>query len=432
LGIELVVAHYDHGLRRAEDAVETRFVRDLADSMDLPCETEGASGLAGGTPSSLEEKARDARYAFLDRVREKSGASRIAMGHNLNDQAETVLMRLLRGSGPSGLAGIPPVRDRTIIRPLIDTVREEILAYLEARGLGYVTDSSNLETRHLRNRIRLELLPLLLDYQPRLVEHLGRLAAILRGEDRYMETLAEAWIHGEADAEPANGVTISLSSFLGLPLPMRNRVARQLLARVKGDLRRIESAHIRSIDRLAGGDKPQAAIDLPKGIVARRVYDRLTLERVPLKGGFGFHYLLEGPGTYLLKEIDRRITLTEGPAKEEIRWNRSSNAACLDAGGLQYPLEIRNFQPGDRLVPLGMKGHKKIKDLFVDLKVPSRLRQSTPILLSRGKTVWVCGYRIDDRFKVTKDTRRVLKVVLSRDAGCPDPLPDALAKGGPP
>lgn len=432
LGIELVVAHYDHGLRQAEDASETRFVRELAASMHLTFETEKDSALAGGTPSSLEERARNARYEFLGRMQEKHGASRIAVGHNLNDQAETVLMRLLRGSGPSGLAGIPPVRDRTVIRPLIDTGREEILAYLEARGLGHVTDSSNLEPGHLRNRIRLEVLPLLLAYQPRLVEHLGRLAALLREEDDHMEALAEAWVLEEAESSPPEGVTVSRASFLALPPPMRRRVTRRLLARVKGDLRRIASGHIRSIDSLAQGDRPQGAVHLPRGMVARRVYDRLTLERAPFRDGSGFHYRLEGPGTYLIEEIGRRITLTEGPAQGEIPRSGSSNAACLDAESLQYPLEIRNFRPGDRIVPLGMKGHKKIKRLFVDLKVPSSLRRSTPILLSGGKTVWVCGYRIDDRFKVTEDTRRILRVVLSRDTGRTDPPGDAPAQGGTP
>lgn len=175
LGVELFVAHFDHGLRPDDDEAETRFVKSLAASLDLPFETKKAfpSMLTGAGP--LEERARNARYRFLEEVKEKFSAQKIAVGHNLNDQAETVFMRLLRGSGTSGLAGIPPVRDGHIIRPLIEISREEILTYIEQRGIKYLTDPSNFKTRFLRNRIRLELLPNLKQIQPRIIELLGRL-----------------------------------------------------------------------------------------------------------------------------------------------------------------------------------------------------------------------------------------------------------------
>ena len=190
LEIRLVVAHYDHGLREKEDEAETRFVRRLASSLALPFESEKASLLKEGITSSVEERARNARYAFFESLKDKLCAQKIALGHNLNDQAETVLMRLLRGSGPSGLAGIPPSRENTIIRPLIEIRREEIESYLKSRELTYVIDSSNLQTDYLRNKIRLELLPRLLEYQPRLIDHLGQLASIIWGDNKYLETPA--------------------------------------------------------------------------------------------------------------------------------------------------------------------------------------------------------------------------------------------------
>ncbi|MDP6180938.1 MAG: tRNA lysidine(34) synthetase TilS, partial [Desulfatiglandales bacterium] len=193
LAVRLVVAHYNHGLRGGEDESETRFVRHLASAMNFPFETENASFFIEGKTASLEERARNARYEFLERLKGKLHAQKIAMGHHLNDQAETVLMRLLRGSGPSGLAGIPPKRDDTIIRPLIELKREEIDSYVKRRELSYRVDRSNFDTRYLRNKIRLELLPLLLEYQPQFVEHLGQLAVILREDDKYLETEAEKW-----------------------------------------------------------------------------------------------------------------------------------------------------------------------------------------------------------------------------------------------
>jgi len=154
LDITLIAAHFEHGLRPMEDPCETALVKEYAYSRNLPFETEKASGINSHS-SSLEEKARNLRYSFLERVRSKYNAQKIAMGHNLNDQAETVLMRLLRGSGMTGLSGIPPVRDNTIIRPLIDTLREDVIEYLEQKSLKYAVDSSNNNTRFTRNRIRL-------------------------------------------------------------------------------------------------------------------------------------------------------------------------------------------------------------------------------------------------------------------------------------
>ncbi len=412
LGIKLVVAHLDHGLREGEDEAETRFVRGLAFSMDLPFESEKAIYLTNGTAGSVEEKARNARFAFLEGLRSRLSANRIALGHHLNDQAETVLMRLLRGSGPSGLAGIPPIRDKTIIRPLIETTREEIESYLKTRDLGYVVDRSNLQTDYLRNKIRLELLPSLLEYQPRLVEHLGQLADVLRNEDTYMEEQAEDWIMKEADRGATSEVVIALPSFLGLPQPMRNRVIRLILRRIKKDLRRINSGHIESVAELAQNENPHASLNLPNGLMVKRSYDRMVF-KIGVGHGLGeFRYLLDGAGTYHIAEIERTICLVVREPTVDQNKERDGKTAYLDAEKLQFPLIIRNFRPGDRFVPLGMTGHKKIKDFFIDLKVPVETRTSIPLLVSDDRPVWICGYRIDDRYKVTSKTRKVLEASL--------------------
>ncbi|MCJ7595459.1 MAG: tRNA lysidine(34) synthetase TilS [Desulfobacterales bacterium] len=412
LDVRLVVAHYDHGLRPDEDEAETQFTRDLAASLNLPFETEKASCLFEGRPPSLEEKARNARYAFLERVRKKAQAHKIALGHNLNDQAETVIMRLLRGSGPSGLAGIPPMRNKTIIRPLIQVRREEIEAFLAARNLSYVTDSSNLQARYLRNRIRQEVIPLLTSYQPRLVEHLGQMAETLRGENEYLDQIAEDWLNREAAPGPGGELSVPLSAFAGLIRPLRNRVTRRIIKRVKKDLRRISHEHIQSVSILAGAARPQGVLNLPKGMTIIKSYDRLhfTASR-PAKAG-PFNYSLSGPGTIHLEEIGRTLSIEEMETAGDLGLEAPPGIAYLDADKLQYPLLLRNFRPGDRFMPLGMKGHKKVKAFFADLKIPSYLRNATPILIYRDTPVWICGFRIDERFKVTPLTRKVLKVTI--------------------
>ncbi|MFC1534165.1 tRNA lysidine(34) synthetase TilS [Thermodesulfobacteriota bacterium] len=413
LDIRLVVAHYNHGLRKAEDESETRLVQHIAESMELPFETGKASLLKKDT-ASMEEKAREARYTFLETVREKFNAQKIAVGHNLNDQAETVLMRLLRGSGPSGLAGIPPVRDKRIIRPLIEIKREEIMTYLTARELPYAVDSSNTDTRYLRNRIRLELLPLMLDYQPRLIERLGRLSVILRDEDSYMELQAADWVKKEVEQDSDDLISFPISSFNKLHGSIRNRITRHLLKKIGKNLRRIDYNHIRSASGLSECGNPQAMIDLPNGITLKKLYDRLLFTlKAEQEVSHEFNYVIEGPGTIHMEHIGRIITLEELKGGMDPDTDTSKSTAYLDGDKLRHPLVVRNFRPGDRFIPLGMKGHKKVKDFYIDLKIPSETRASTPILTSQDVPVWICGYRLDDRFKVTSRTKKILKVTIS-------------------
>ncbi len=214
--VELTVAHFDHGLRPGEDEAETLLVQSLARSLNLTFETAMASMESGISGASLEEKARDARYLYLEQLRLKLSADKIAVGHNMNDQAETVLMRLLRGSGLSGLSGIPPFREGIVIRPLIELTRGEIESFLKQRRLRYAIDSSNLKNHHLRNRIRNELIPSLSKYQPRIVEVLGQTAEIIKREDEFMESAADEWVRINANADESRGINISSSSLSGI------------------------------------------------------------------------------------------------------------------------------------------------------------------------------------------------------------------------
>ena len=413
LRIKLVVAHYDHGLRPAEDKSETRFVRSLAASLNLHFETEKASLLKTENTASTEEKARDARYKFLERLKAKLNAQKIATGHTLNDQAETVLMRFLRGSGPTGLAGIPPCRDNMIIRPLIELNRAGIESYVKDRGLTCVSDSSNVETHYLRNKIRLELLPLLLEYQPKLIEHLGQLAALMRGEDEYLESIVASWVKKKAKQTSENEIFVPVTSFVTLPRPLRNRVARHLLMKIGKSLRRIDQGHIQSVYHLALSKNPHATIDLPNGLKINKRYDRLFFTSGRSPKPRDFWYSFEGPGTFSLEQISRSISLVEIEEGVAVKMEGSPWVAYFDTDTILYPLILRNFRPGDRFVPLGMKGHKKIKDFFIDLKIPAEMRPLIPILVNQDTPMWVCGHRIDERFKVTRETKKILKVTIS-------------------
>jgi len=411
MGLELIVAHFNHGLRPEEDEIETQFVKDFAEHLNLPFVVKKADSELKKEGSSLEELARKARYNFLESVRALRKADRIAVGHTMNDQAETVIMRLLRGSGPSGLAGIPPIRDGVIIRPLLNIKGEEVEEYIKEQNLTYMIDSSNLKLTYLRNRIRLEILPILTQLQPNLIEQLALTADILRGENEYLDSLAEAWIQNAVDPGEQGLLSIPLDLIQTLPSALKGRVLRALIKKIRKNLFRIEYDHVLAVSDLINSQKPQGRLDLPDGLVVTKVYDSLEMsmnESEPQN----YQYTLEGPGCYHIDEIDRTLTLTIIKNSGLIYKNSDESISFLDADKIHFPILVRNFRPGDRFIPLGMDGHKKVKDFFIDLKVPDKKRYSVPVLIYGKTPIWLCGYRIDDRFKVTPSTKRTLRAVI--------------------
>ncbi|OQY48831.1 MAG: tRNA lysidine(34) synthetase TilS [Desulfobacteraceae bacterium 4572_87] len=415
--LELMVAHFDHSLRPQDDEHETRFVASLAASKNLPFMTQKALSSPAKSGKSLEEEARDWRYAFLDHAKNAHGAHKIALGHTLDDQAETVIMRLLRGSGPTGLSGIPPVRNHHIIRPLIDISRREILDYIARRDLRYITDPSNVEKQHLRNRIRLDLLPELKTYQPRIVEILGQTAGIMRDETQWMETEAERWIAEFVEVIETEKYLVPLKAFGVLAAALQNQVVRQIIKRVQGGLRRISLRHIDAIKSLLEG-RPQATLNLPSGVLVEKSYETLlfTKNRDTLEDreNNGFHHILEGLGVFNLEPVSCTVTIEEIKAEEvSPKDSPSPWVACFDADRIEYPLIVRSFLPGDRFVPLGMTGHKKVKDFFMDRKIPFNIRKNLPLLCQGKNPIWVCGLRIDNRFKVHSETKKVVQISLS-------------------
>ena len=412
LNFSIVVAHLDHGFRPREDEKETRFVTGLAKRFDLPLACSKAHFETEELKSSIEEKAREIRYQFLEKVLADYHAQKIALGHNLNDQAETVLMHFLRGTGPTGLAGMPSVRGNRFIRPLIALKRNEIQAYLTQKGLPYMVDSSNLEKKYLRNKIRLELMPLLLDYQPRLIEHLGELAYLCRQENQFMVEESREQIHAMILNSSENLLDLSLTGLKSLSVPLQLRVIRQAIEKIKGNLRKIDSIHIKAILELGGSAKPQAKINLPDNITVKKIYEKLRFFSGSeiLQGDF--LYYMRSPGRLTIKEINRTLLCEEIPKKDCRLPLHSPLEALLDLEEIRWPLAVRNIRTGDRFIPLGLTGFKKLKDVFIDNKIPSEQRKRIPILTSDDTIVWVGGIRIDNRYRVKEKTGKILRCKL--------------------
>ncbi len=392
-GLSLEVAHLDHGLRGAESAEDARFVAALAEGLGLPCSLERLpEGALRRRGTSIEEAAREARLAFLERTAERIGAERIALAHTADDLAEEVLMRLLQGAGGRGLAGMRPRRGK-YVRPLIECGRAEVREWLAAQGIAWREDSTNLDRRHLRNRVRHDLLPQLeAGYNPSLREALGRQAAILGDEDDLLDRLAEGRLAELARTE--EDAIILPCAGLGAEHPALQRRLLRLAAgrlaggRLAGGLRGVGFAHIEAVRGLLESAQPSAALRLPGGLEARRRYGELLLSRRAEPAG-EWGYELPGPGTYELPEAGCRLTLSLGGEGREGR-----GSALFEAGALSWPLLVRGPRRGDRFQPRGLAGgHKKIFRLLADLKVPRAERGAVPVLLSGAEIIWVCGLR---------------------------------------
>lgn len=428
--LSLGVAHLNHSLRQTDSDHDAAFVASLAKKLNLPCHIHQTDVRAYQRRHRLstEEAARRVRYAFYDRIAAAYRFDKVALGHHSDDNAELVIMHLLRGSGPTGLAGIPPVRAGTIVRPFIEIGRAEIMDFLEANELAYVCDRSNQDPRFLRNRVRLELMPALKKaYNPLIAQSLNRVASIFRSENEWMEAMVTP-LYDRALAESQEHRTILWASKLdNLPPAAVRRILRRAIAGVKGDLRRIGFAHICAVERLVAAGPNIGRLDLPDRISVRRENERLIFakETMPLRSANGlrgkgaqwilpapqFDYEITGPGIVRIPEVGQsfKFEALEKIDLEEIR-QAGHSVAFFDMDKVLFPLQVRNCRAGDRFIPLGMTGGQKVKKYFSDNKVPGPQRVRCPLLLCGGKVIWVAGYRIADGVKVQPTTRRVLKV----------------------
>ena len=418
----LHVAHLDHGLRGSESADAALFVCRQCEAYQVPVITARADGSAlrdrpGG---SLEAAARDLRYRFLERVADEQGATRIALGHHRDDQAETVLMNLLRGSGARGLGGIPPVRGR-IIRPLIECSREEIERFARSEGIAYVEDSSNRLLSFSRNRIRLELLPELAGrYNPHVAEALASAATIFEAEDVLLSALAEEQLPAVLMSRSSREVALSVLRMAALPAALRRRIIRLAIHLLRGARPGLSFQQTLALERLMLSQGGRGALHAAGGIRATRAGARLilTLREEGSEGSFepfplGVPCQTAIPGSSLRLQTD----LLEGGPPDRIATDPW--IALLDADRAGKQLLVRSWQPGDRFIPLGMSGHKKLQDFFVDMKVPRHQRQTVPLVVSAGQIAWVVGFRVDERFRVTGSTRRILRVCATEGTDGP-------------
>jgi tRNA(Ile)-lysidine synthase len=384
----LEVAHLDHGLRGAESAEDARFVARMAAGLGLPCHLERLEpGELRRKGVSVQEAAREARLAWLERVARKVGAERIALGHTADDRAEEVLMHLLSGAGTRGLAGVSPARGR-LIRPLIECTRAEVEAWLRSQAIPWREDSSNRDLRYLRNRVRLELIPEVeARYNPSLREALLRQAQILGDEDELLGELAAGRLGTLARAEGWD-ICVPCAGLAAEHPAIQRRLVRLALERLAGSGRGLTFRHVEAVRALARSASASGSLKLPGGLLAERRYGDLLLKKCQAGPREDYEHRLPGPGSYGIPEAGRGLTLRVVEARRA-----AEGEVLFDLGSLSWPLVIRNPRRGDRFQPRGMAGHKKVFRLLADCKVPRGERWRVPLLLSAGRIIWVCGLR---------------------------------------
>ncbi len=411
LGVEMAVAHLNHNLRGAESRRDMEFVREKAGAYGL--EFFGRTLRAGAIKKTDAEgpqaAARQKRLAFLFDAAKKYGAARIALGHTMDDQAETMLMRFMKGSGLAGLSGMWPLRG-LLMKPLLGVRRAEVLRFIEEYGLAYIVDSSNLKDDYLRNRIRHHLLPYLEDnYNPSIIESLARTAESLRHDNEYIEAIAGHL--GVVIKKTSRKVVLDAARLQDLHQSLLIRV----FLGAAGDLGRrgsLTSAHIDAFLGLVKGKRPNAVITLPRGLYAWREYGRVVITTRPPSEARPFDVAVRAPGKTVIKGVG---TITAS-FLDALPVAFRPGAAYLDASALPGPLRARSFRPGDRINPLGMEGTKKVKEIFIDERVPLQRRTSTPIVYAGDEVLWVAGLRQSGHCSVREDTKKILKLVF-RPAG---------------
>jgi tRNA(Ile)-lysidine synthase len=447
LGVTLLVIHFDHMLRGAESDHDASFVEELARArgLEFVSAREDVRAAATLNAGNLEETARHLRYGFFERILASQKATRVAVAHTADDQAETILARMIRGTGLTGLASIYPLVDSpsggTIVRPLLHVRRQGLRDYLQGCGQEWREDASNADQTRLRARIRAQLLPILdRDFSPAIVQHLGDLARFAREEESFWSALVEDRLakYARIASTPHSQKTLSIGARdLLSPItfggagghseaqPTRaltERLIRRLYEKVRGDRRELSARHVEQVIRLAAESTSGKRLRLPGRIAVERVFDDIVFSSASQEDGHkvqaasretkmqppSYLYMVDLPArgatTVAVPELSTsfRLKIVDWPLGES---DTKTDSGAFDAGTLRSPLLLRSWRPGDAYRPRGHRQSQKLKQMFQAERVPRHQRVHWPVLESAGQVIWTRGMAPAEEFCVRENTR---------------------------
>jgi tRNA(Ile)-lysidine synthase len=422
LDIELYVAHLNHLLRGKESDSDASYVADLAKKLDVPARIEhrDVAAYRERRGASLEEAAREVRYGFLAEMTVKVGASKVVTGHTCDDHIETILLHLLRGTGIAGLRGLQPRSvlpygengcRLEVVRPLLRVTRQETADYCRRHSLSPRSDSSNESSAFVRNRLRLELLPVLRSYNPSIDQALLRLADIAGDDSSFIEgQVSMLW--EDLATKDGDALYLDVNKMLTLPKAVQREVFRKAVKQLRGNLKDVEADHIEAM--IESLSKPAGKIFcLPDGLTLSTEYGRLVL--TPARASAcPLPPLQDKSSINIPGETDLSGWRVMADIVKESIGSDNGLVANFDLDKVGTELSVRRRRPGDRFQPLGMSQTKKLQDFMVDAKIPRSWRDRVPLVSSAKQILWVVGWRIADRAKVTKNTKKILRLQFER------------------
>lgn len=409
-GIKLTAVHVDHQLRGRESVRDALFVRQQVARLGIPCYVVQVDAKRFQRTSGLspQHAARELRYSALAKLLQQLGADRVALGHIADDQTETLIMRLLRGTGPAGLAGMPPMR-LPYIRPLMSIRRQTLIDFLRLEGIPWVQDSSNCNRAYQRNRIRLDVLPILRQYNPQVDQRLYELIEMMAAEHHLLERQVDTWYPCIVRQRSDHRLMLQCYAYQHVPLAIQRRLLRRLTDQYIIPPATVRFHHIEHLRLLLTHGRAGQRLTLPGQWLVERHHDVAMMWHGHAPVDSAQAAKLSIPGQALLQELNAVVT-AEFVRTVPSPLAHSRDVVYIDAATIQTPLMIRTRWPGARFHPLGAPGHKKLKSFLIDKKVPRAERERIPLVVSGMEIVWVAGYQLGHRFRIRPETQRAVRL----------------------
>lgn len=420
LNITIYAAHLNHQIRGYEAHSDAIFSYRECKKNGIPCFLKSIDVVKFAKESkiSIEEAARKIRYDLLFEIKNRLKLDKIAIAHNQDDQAETVLMRICRGTGISGLKGIQYKRRDGVIRPLLDVSREEIEKYCHENKVPYITDSTNEKEIYTRNKVRLSLIPYLEEnYSPNIKTHLSKLAQNVKEDDSFIEKIVDSHYRTNHTKISDFAIKFEVDYLINLDLTIKKRMIKRAYMELNAGVEGIENIHLEDAIKILNSSKTNSSINFPNGITIEKIYNDFYITKKEMQfESKNFEYLIELNKETYIPELDIKIETKIISRDATNRLNTSStNVKSFDFDKISGNLFVRNRRQGDKIKSLGSSGTKKVKDIFIDKKIPNHKKDEIPIIVDEKKLIWIYGHYMSDDAKIDETTKTILKISIIRN-----------------